>query len=564
MQRIVLCAVSALALLGLACPAQASTFSDVPTDHWAYEAIDYLYQAGLVEGYPDNTFRGERAFTRYEMAMVIARVFTKIQDWQAMTGNNSLPTQGEVDLSEVYARLDRLADEFRNELADLGARITSVEDEQVRLRSEVTDLKALIKDSGLSGDVRFRVGGFINTGSSTVTSEIGYETRIRLCYFFQPDPNLDFKLALTATEIDGPSGTGFIPGVNNETETTNPTGLPSTYRNDSSSFIIDEAYIKYHFCNAPKFLGSCPTITGGRQYFSEGEFGLAGDNFYRSNFGVRFDTSYGANWDAYAGLYRTSAISKLGPWSNADTYSYQASGVTTSGDDFMLAGLEYHSGEGCIPGHEYKLVLRLDGTYNGFGAEQYVGISGNAEIPWLSDKFLNGIRGEWIYMPVNVSGRDPEADLGLTPWSIIGELDLYNDVRTRVSVAYALMGEIAALPVLANVDNDPFSEWDYTVNQTRDAFNLSRQHINYFPADFSGFGLQAKHIFKGKLHAVLTGYYGDRIDATASDRPAMVKLHLRYPFTNNSSFALDLVHAGERSGFEDPISLVRGEYKVHF
>ena len=117
MQRIVLCAVSALALLGLAYPAQASTFSDVPTDHWAYEAIDYLQQAGLVEGYPDNTFQGDRAFTRYEMAMVIARVFTKIQDWQAMTGNNSLPTQGEVDLSEVYARLDRLADEFRNEEA---------------------------------------------------------------------------------------------------------------------------------------------------------------------------------------------------------------------------------------------------------------------------------------------------------------------------------------------------------------------------------------------------------------------------------------------------------------
>ena len=113
-----------LALVLMAVPAAASTFTDVPPDHWAYEAIDYLHQGGLVEGYPDGTFQGARPFTRYEMAMVIARVFTKIQDWQAMTGNPAglPPLEGDVDMSEVYTRLDRLADEFRDELSDLGAR----------------------------------------------------------------------------------------------------------------------------------------------------------------------------------------------------------------------------------------------------------------------------------------------------------------------------------------------------------------------------------------------------------------------------------------------------------
>ncbi|MCH7471454.1 S-layer homology domain-containing protein, partial [bacterium] len=135
MKRFVLCAGCALAMLALAAPAAGSTFSDVPDGHWAYEAVDYLQQAGLVEGYPDNTFRGDRAFTRYEMAMVIARVFTKIQDWQAMYPNGAAPPlAGDVDVSEVYVRLDRLADEFRDELADLGARITAVEDEQVLMR----------------------------------------------------------------------------------------------------------------------------------------------------------------------------------------------------------------------------------------------------------------------------------------------------------------------------------------------------------------------------------------------------------------------------------------------
>jgi hypothetical protein len=41
-------------------------------------------------------------------------------------------------------------------------------------------------------------------------------------------------------------------------------------------------------------------------------------------------------------------------------------------------------------------------------------------------------------------------------------------------------------------------------------------------------------------------------------------LNLRYPFTDNSSLGLDLISAGEREGLTDPITLVRGEYKLHF
>jgi hypothetical protein len=195
----------AAAVLVSATPVFASTFSDVPTDHWAYEAIDYLQYAGLVEGSPDGTFGGERAFTRYEMAMIIARVFTKIQDWQAMNGEGGPPLEGAANTEEVFVRLDRLSDEFRDELADLGARLTAVEDEQTRMRGEMDDLKALIKDSGLSGVARWRAGGFIATGSEDLSNEPGFESYLQLTYLFQPEPDLDFKFSLTAAE-EGPAG----------------------------------------------------------------------------------------------------------------------------------------------------------------------------------------------------------------------------------------------------------------------------------------------------------------------------------------------------------------------
>ena len=564
MRRLVLGIAAALLAAGMLAPAHASTFSDVPTDHWAYEAIDYLQQMGLVEGYPDNTFKGDRPFTRYEMAMAIARVFTKLQDWQAAMANGTVPSGAEnVDLSEVYTRLDRLSAEFRDELTDLGARMTAVEDEQARMRGDVDDLKALIKDSGLSGSARWRAGGYIATGSQDLTNEQGFESYIQLNYLFQPDCNLDFKLSLTASEIEGAAGTGFIPGSNNEQATATPSQPPFGVSQASSSFVVDEALFRYYIDDAPKFFGDCPVVTGGRQYFHEGEFGLAGDNGYRSNFGVRYDTQYGANFGAHLGYYRMSSITVLQPWENADSNSNQSSGLTVEGDDFLLAGLEYHSGEATVPGHDYKLVVRADAGIHGVGSEDYIGLSGNAELPFSGTDWVNGIRGEWVYVLANAFDQNPE-DMGLTQHSFIMEVDVYNDGNTRVSAAGAQIAQIEALPVLANVDNDPFSEWDFTVNSTGDAFNMSREGRNYFPSDFVGFGLQAEHTFAGSMQATLTYYSGSRVNATADARPDMVRLNFRYPFSDNSQIALDFIAAGERDGLEDPIGLIRGEFKLNF
>ncbi|MGH2361504.1 MAG: S-layer homology domain-containing protein [bacterium] len=73
---VVLAAILSLALVA---PALAQPFADVPTDHWAYDAIAELAAKGLVEGYPDGAFRGDRAMTRYEMAMVVARLLARIE-----------------------------------------------------------------------------------------------------------------------------------------------------------------------------------------------------------------------------------------------------------------------------------------------------------------------------------------------------------------------------------------------------------------------------------------------------------------------------------------------------
>ncbi|WP_459540993.1 S-layer homology domain-containing protein, partial [Negativicoccus succinicivorans] len=57
--------------------AQAAMFPDVPENHWAYEYVNGLREQGIVEGYPDGTFGGDRSMTRYEIAAVLYRALSK-------------------------------------------------------------------------------------------------------------------------------------------------------------------------------------------------------------------------------------------------------------------------------------------------------------------------------------------------------------------------------------------------------------------------------------------------------------------------------------------------------
>ena len=89
----------------------ANPFSDVSQDDWAYQAVSDLSVQGVVEGYPDGTFKGERNMTRYELAQIVARMLAKEDQLNA----------------EQKATLNKLASEFADELANLGVRVSNLE-----------------------------------------------------------------------------------------------------------------------------------------------------------------------------------------------------------------------------------------------------------------------------------------------------------------------------------------------------------------------------------------------------------------------------------------------------
>jgi len=106
-------------------------FADVPIDHWAYDAIQKLADEGVVIGYPDGTFKGQRAMTRYEFAMAISRLMDKMGDGTVgpagpegkqgapgATGPAGPPGAGALTDAQA-ALLSRLEKEFMPELKQI-------------------------------------------------------------------------------------------------------------------------------------------------------------------------------------------------------------------------------------------------------------------------------------------------------------------------------------------------------------------------------------------------------------------------------------------------------------
>ncbi|WP_299413372.1 S-layer homology domain-containing protein [uncultured Dialister sp.] len=150
MKKILAIAAAAALTAGVSAFA-ANPFSDVSTDDWAYQAVSDLSDQGVVEGYPDGTFKGERNITRYELAQIIARLMAKEDQLNA----------------EQRATLDKLAGEYADELANLGVRVSNLEkkvgniywsgDARMRYVDQTLDQK-----DKWDGRIRINVRGQVN------------------------------------------------------------------------------------------------------------------------------------------------------------------------------------------------------------------------------------------------------------------------------------------------------------------------------------------------------------------------------------------------------------------
>ena len=150
----------------------ANPFSDVTADDWAYQAVSDLSAQGVVEGYPDGTFKGERNMTRYELAQIVARLMAKEDQLNA----------------EQQATLDKLAGEYADELANLGVRVSNLEKKvgniswsgDARMRYQDNSLVEAGKKASDTWDGRMRINvkGQVNE-NTTVNGRLVYNMNFK-------------------------------------------------------------------------------------------------------------------------------------------------------------------------------------------------------------------------------------------------------------------------------------------------------------------------------------------------------------------------------------------------
>jgi len=113
MKKKLVASLAAAMILGVAGTSFAASnpFVDVPAKHWSYDAVTKLATAGIVDGYGDGTFKGDKTISRYEMAQIVAK---------AMAHSDKAT-------AEQKASIDKLAVEFASELEGLNVRVTKLE-----------------------------------------------------------------------------------------------------------------------------------------------------------------------------------------------------------------------------------------------------------------------------------------------------------------------------------------------------------------------------------------------------------------------------------------------------
>ena len=148
MKTKVLAALVATMAVGATCAFAANPFVDVPTDSWAYKSVVELADAGIIQGVDGSYFQGDRNITRYEAAEMTAKAMAHMDKASV----------------EQRALINKLADEYADELNSLGVRVSNLE-------NKVGNVK-------LTGDARIRYR--YQNGNAGKENDNSWDYRIRL------------------------------------------------------------------------------------------------------------------------------------------------------------------------------------------------------------------------------------------------------------------------------------------------------------------------------------------------------------------------------------------------
>jgi hypothetical protein len=286
--------------------ASANPFSDVPFSHWSYDAVNKLAAKGILQGYPDGTFKGNKTVTRYALAMVTAKMLANVEQMMESGIGTNLVTKADLQT------LEKLTVEFADELALLGVKVTALEDDMQVVKEDVSMLKKDvegIKDYmakggmekvKLSGDMLVRHTNLIhNLDGNPVGNNDNARTESQIRFKFKAniDENIHAVARWYVFQKAGDNNPVLNPGLNQGGFGRN--GIGVTTVTDST---IDLAYL--HIKDMFRFGGD---FTFGRNFYTHGHALLLNDYVDAIRYAKRsgdVDVVFQAIYDRHVGSYK--------------------------------------------------------------------------------------------------------------------------------------------------------------------------------------------------------------------------------------------------------------------
>ena len=239
MKSKVLAALVATMAVGATCAFAANPFVDVPSDSWAYKSVVELADAGIIQGVDGQYFQGNRNITRYEAAEMVAKAMAHMDKASV----------------EQRALINKLADEYADELNNLGVRVSALE-------NRVGNVK-------LTGDARIR---YINQGGDDQKTDKHDGTTTD--HKVKNDDSWTYRVRVRANaQVNDRTKVVYGISTNNVSFADNTTA--SNSKNDN--IFTDRAYVDYNFGG-----NNWDLMVGRYEYDMGGDRGygfLYGDNF---------------------------------------------------------------------------------------------------------------------------------------------------------------------------------------------------------------------------------------------------------------------------------------------
>lgn len=561
-------------------------YVDVPSGHWAYDAIEQADKMGCWEGYPDGTFRGNRNITRYEMAMIVKRMmdkcFPKAAEAKVIEASKEPEKDAKAlaEIDKLKATLKKLEAEFKDEIAALKGNVKKLQDEdkkiwadQKRQDKEIDKIRDMIGNVKISGTIRSRMDSY------------GSDLNARLAGTALPsDPVVGGAAAgaaLAGTGVSTEMGYELFYDVLFKAQVNELTNVVVEFNNWAADLnygntlgggtagtrtpVVDQAYAALDLTSKTQSLDGLK-ITAGTQYVSFGPNHLLVDNGWESAPLVRVDVSKDIiDLTAVTGVVDqigfggVGAVNPVNAGAGQDAYTVARLGLNLKpakiGVNYLASGILKEKGWGV-----------------------------DIESPLLrKTNWFNGISGEFYQLTDDRNGRDPgcvrpavvtpatancSAPVGSdsmdTGWTV--GLDVYKSKKTMLNAYYADIGLTSGLTgAVAN----PFNEfnayanttfaggasWSYALNP----FLFDSYHM--ISPDFEGFGAKIVHKFSHDLMVSAIARAGDYNSAPALQYPTFGALRVTKGISKDTTFAIDYAQYGNDDIW---LNRVRGELVVNF